>query len=161
MIKLHFLRKKWIWTELYVSGCQQWLFLYKNSLDLEAIKKCKDVRSFPSPKRASLFVIDGKRILNTHFEEVITIGFGILTTPGNHICEILTSHVYCPEWQGHLILHANSDWLVVASWRIVEKYRQAASVPSREEGCDRLVMSALGIRMISSSTCTQYLPKWR
>lgn len=51
--------------------------------------------------------MEEKKILNTHFEEAIIIGFGILATPGNHICEIAILRDYCPEKQMHFILHAN------------------------------------------------------
>lgn len=49
----------------------------------------------------------GRGILNTHFEEAVIIGFGILATPENHICEIAILCDYCPEWQVHFIMHAN------------------------------------------------------
>lgn len=51
--------------------------------------------------------MEEKKILNTHFEEAIIIGFGILATPGNHICEIAILCDYCPDKQMHFNLHAN------------------------------------------------------
>lgn len=51
--------------------------------------------------------MEGRWILNTHFEETIIIGFGILDTPGNHIYEMAILCDSCPEWQVHFIMHAN------------------------------------------------------
>lgn len=87
--------------------------LCKSSSGLGSTKKCKDIRSF-SPRQNLLctslfflFIMEEKTVLNTHFEEAIIIGFGILATPGNHICEITILRDYCPERQMHFILHAN------------------------------------------------------
>lgn len=54
-----------------------------------------------------LFITEKKKVLNTHFEEAIIVSFGILVTPGNHICETAILRDYCPEKQMHFNLHAD------------------------------------------------------
>ena len=89
------------------------LFVQEQFRSWSHFGEMKNVRSF-SPKQNLLgmplfflFVMEGRRILNTHFEETIIIGFGILDTPGNHIYEIATLCDSCPEWQVHFIMHGN------------------------------------------------------
>ena len=105
------------------------------------------------------FISKGKRILNTHFGEAIITGFGILATPGNHICEIVVLCDYYPEWQVHFIMPAN----LIDQWWLLRGLQRSIGwlhlFPAGKRA-DRLVTSALGAKMRSGGTCTQYLPKW-
>lgn len=85
----------------------------KNTLEnLGATRNAKMLEVFLPNRTYSVcpysFICNGgKRILHTHLEEAIIIGFGILATPENHICEIAILCDYCPEWQVPFITHAN------------------------------------------------------
>lgn len=74
----------------------------KNTLDLGATRNAKMLEVFLAKRTYSVslysFICNGgKGILKTHFEEAIIIGFVILATPENHICEIVILCDYCPE----------------------------------------------------------------
>lgn len=54
-----------------------------------------------------VFVLEKRRLLNTHFEERMYNVLASWIPPENHMYETATLCDYCPEWQVHFIMHAS------------------------------------------------------
>lgn len=85
----------------------------QNHLDLGGTKKCKKKKKWElllvymlCMTLLSLFVMEERRILSTHFEEAIITHFGIFAAPGDHIYNFMW---LLPQMARAVHLDANSD----------------------------------------------------